>query len=334
MHLLQIAHVQHGRRVALVENDRLWLLSPPHTVYELALEAIAKYVSLDTLADSHRTQESMAYGPVYSGESDWKCLIPFDHPTEPSRCLVSGTGLTHKASAENRSKMHQKEPAAVTDSMRMYQWGLDSGSPPSGEAGVQPEWFYKGNGSILRAHNEPLTVPSFAGDGGEEPEVAGVYVIGPDGTPFRVGLVTGNEFSDHKMERLNYLYLAPSKLRECAIGPELAAGQAFSDVSGQVSIDRNGTTAWSARIFTGAKNMSHTVENLEHHHFKYPEHRRPGDVHIHFFGADAFSFGEGFELAAGDTMVVSWPELGRPLKNPIRFEPAASSAAQRVSILG
>lgn len=66
--------------------------------------------------------------------------------------------------------------------------------------------------------------------------------------------------------------------------------------------------------------MSHTVANLEHHHFKYDAHRRPGDAHVHFFGADAFSFGQGIELADGDVMVVAFEGFGRPLRNPIRVD--------------
>lgn len=139
--------------------------------------------------------------------------------------------------------------------------------------GVQPEWFYKGAGSILRAHGEVLEVPSYAGDGGEEPEVAGVYVIDQNGQPYRLGFTTGNEFSDHIMERKNYLYLAPSKLRQCAIGPELVIDDKFSELEGIVSVERKGEVLWSHEIKTGEKiwrihsltssiiilNMSHTV---------------------------------------------------------------------------
>ena len=66
--------------------------------------------------------------------------------------------------------------------------------------------------------------------------------------------------------------------------------------------------------------MCHSLANLEYHHFKYEPHRRVGDVHIHFFGADAFSFGEGFALNDGDVMVVEWKGFGRALRNPIRIE--------------
>ena len=332
MHFVQLHHPRLGRRAAIVEDSSLQLLATYQSVYDLANAAIARGLGLDSIAHGDRSPEKLPYEEIYESRSEWRLLPPFDHPGEPARCLVTGTGLTHKASAENRAKMHQQEPSAITDSMHMYRWGLEAGSPPPGQIGVQPEWFYKGNGSLLRAHAEPLTVPAFAGDGGEEPEVAGVYLIGPDGTPYRVGLVAGNEFSDHQMERKNYLYLAPSKLRECAIGPELITGLEFDRVEGDVHIERAGAIVWSAKVFTGEANMSHTVANLEHHHFKYPEHRRPGDVHIHFFGADAFSFGEGFALQEGDTMVVHWQGMGRPLRNPLRIDASTQPLVRTMSL--
>jgi hypothetical protein len=67
--------------------------------------------------------------------------------------------------------------------------------------------------------------------------------------------------------------------------------------------------------------MCHSLANLEHHHFKFEAHRRPGDVHVHFFGADAFSFGEGLRLENGDVMQVRWDGFGRPLRNPLRIAP-------------
>jgi hypothetical protein len=247
----------------------------------------------------------------------------FDHPHEPARCLVTGTGLTHRASAENRQAMHKSDKTAVmTDSMRMFQAGLEGGRPEPGRIGVAPEWFYKGCGTILRAHGEPLEVPSFGLDGGEESEVAGAYIIDSAGKPRRVGLALGNEFSDHKLEKISYLHLAPSKLRTCAIGPELIVGGEFNDARGNVRILRAGKVLWSKTFITGEKNMSHTVSNLEHHHFKYAAHRRPGDAHVHFFGADAFSFGEGISLEEGDLMEIELAGFGRALKNPIQIDRA------------
>lgn len=208
----------------------------------------------------------------------------------------------------------------VTDSMKMYQIGLEGGRPAPGKIGAAPEWFYKGCGTIIRAHGQPLEVPNYGEDGGDEAEIAGAYLIGPDGTPFRVGLVQGNEFSDHIMESRNYLYLAPSKLRTCAIGPELVVGAEFTDVPGRIHIERGRQILWQAKLVSGERSMSHTLANLEHHHFKYSAHRRPGDIHLHFFGADHFSFRDQVRLDDGDVMVVAFDGFGRPLRNPLRID--------------
>lgn len=172
---------------------------------------------------------------------------------------------------------------------------------------------------MLRAHGQPLEVPPYGNDGGEEPEVAGAYVVDETGTPWRIGFCTGNEFSDHVMEKKNYLYLAPSKLRHCAIGPELVITDDFSEWAGLVSVDRDGATLWSSPIQTGEKNMAHSLQNLEYHHFKYEAHRLPLQAHVHFFGADAFSFGHHIQLQDGDSMRVEWTGLGRALQNPIKL---------------
>jgi hypothetical protein len=219
---------------------------------------------------------------------------------------------------------------AVTDSTRMYLSGVEGGRPAAGEVGISPEWFYKGNGSVLRAHNQPLTVPEYAEDGGEEPEIAGIYIISESGEPRRIGFTIGNEFSDHVFEKKNYLYLAASKLRTCSIGPELTIDGDFDKVTGEVRIERAGNTLWSRAISTGESSMCHSLANMEHHHFKFEGHRRPGDLHVHFFGADAFSFGEGIKLQTGDVMQVQFEGFGRALRNPLQqIAPSSKPVAVR-----
>jgi len=314
----------------LVEAGALVLLRGCGSVHELAISALADGRGLAAAVRERATGNRLEYDPIYRLQSDWRWLPPLTHP-EPARCLVTGTGLTHKASAENRQAMHRK-PEDLTDSMRMYQAGLEGGRPAPGTIGVSPEWFYKGCGSILRAHGEALVAPPFAGDGGEEPEVAGLYVIDSEGRPRRIGMAMANEFSDHVLEKQNYLYLAHSKLRTCALGPELVVDPEFAYVPGTVSIERAGAVLWQRAIATGETNMSHTVANLEHHHFKYDAHRRPGDAHVHFFGADGFSFGAGVTLADGDIMIVSFEGFGRPLRNPLRVEKGAQQAMEATAV--
>jgi len=258
--LIQVRNPGQQRRVAIAEDSLLRFLRGVESVYALAQQALAEKKSLEQTAAALVGSDTDSYDAVLQGDSAWRLLPAFDHPHDPARCLVTGTGLTHRASAENRQAMHKSDKTTVvTDSMRMYQAGVEGGRPASGCIGVAPEWFYKGCGTILRAHGEPLEVPSFGMDGGEESEVAGAYIIDGAGTPRRVGLALGNEFSDHKLEKISYLHLAPSKLRTCAIGPELIAGGEFNDARGNVRILRAGKVLWSKPFRTGEKNMSHTV---------------------------------------------------------------------------
>ncbi|WP_276390955.1 AraD1 family protein [Eudoraea chungangensis] len=320
MRLVQLSHRINGRCVALVEEPSLRLLDRYSSVYDLATKAIEDNGNITDLVQSCLSDRIISYDFVYQGESDYSLLPPFDCPGNPLKLMLAGTGLTHKASAENREKMHHAEAEKeLTDSMKMYLMGVQEGHPKKGEIGVQPEWFYKGNGSVLRAHNALLEIPSYGEDGGEEPEVAAAYIVDNTGKPFRLGLMIANEFSDHIMERKNYLYLAPSKIRNCSVGPELSIDASFDSIDGKVSIYRKDSVFWTKNISTGEANMSHSLENLEYHHFKYKNHRLAGMAHIHFFGADAFSFGEGISLQQGDIMEVKWDGLGRPLRNTLNL---------------
>ena len=66
--------------------------------------------------------------------------------------------------------------------------------------------------------------------------------------------------------------------------------------------------------------MCHSLMNLEHHHFKFAGLCIPGDVHVHFYGASALSFGDGVELQDGDSVQIQYEGFGRALLNTIRFQ--------------
>lgn len=323
--MLRLVQIQNanGRRVAVVEEPVLRMVDGFSSVYDLVQTSVSIRATLSDLIHDLSSNETLPYDAVYSGQSDWKLMTPLDHPRGPGGTLVSGTGLTHFGSARDRQAMHKKaggeDDKNLTDSMKMFNWGVEGGRPAPGQIGVAPEWFYKGNGSVLRAQNQPLEAPFFAEDGGEEGEIAGVYVIGPDGSPRRVGMAVGNEFSDHAFEKRNYLNLAGSKLRTCAIGPELVIDATFDSIPGDVRIERGGEVVWSKAIRTGEAEMCHSLANIEHHHFKFDGHRNPGDVHIHFFGAHSLSFGDGVQLVDGDVLVIRFDGFGRALRNPIRI---------------
>jgi hypothetical protein len=309
---------QIGRGVALLDHDgSAFRIEGASSTIELAHRAMADGASLAQAA------VRAAGAPVDLG--GLSLLAPIDH-ADPAHLLVTGTGLTHLGSAEGRDQMHRAavEASHQTDSMRMFLMGVGGGKPPAGTAGVQPEWFYKGDGSTLVGPDKPLMSPAFALDAGEEPEIAGVYLNGPDGNPVRLGYALGNEFSDHVTERGNYLWLAHSKLRPAALGPELLLGELPADIRGTSRIVRDGTVLWERPFLSGEANMSHAVANLEHHHFKYPLFRRAGDVHVHFFGTATLSFSDGVETRPGDVFEIEAAPFRLPVRNPIAIAPQAS----------
>jgi hypothetical protein len=325
--MTRIVQLTNGTRrcLALVEEPNLRFLEGVESTHALAAIAMDTGTAASTLVEQFATGPAVHYDEVYAGRASWRLLPPIDHPDEPARCLVSGTGLTHLGSARDRDAMHDVEQSeTLTDSLRMFRDGLAGGRPAPGSIGVAPEWFYKGPGAMLRAHGDRLVVPCFAEDGGEEGEIAGVYMIDPEGMPCRIGMATGNEFSDHLYERRNYLHLAGSKLRTSAIGPELVLSPRFDSVRGEVWIERGGDRFWHRTVASGEAEMSHSLGNIEHHHFKFDAHRRPGDVHVHFFGAHSLSFGAGVALLEGDIMSVRFDGFGRALRNVLLQTPGES----------
>lgn len=316
MRLIQFQHADGVKAGIVDDSNQVSVIDMVGGVYALAMSSLQHQIPLLELIQHHLGKEVLSYQELIDKQ---KLLPPLTHP-DPAHCLVSGTGLTHLGSADTRDAMHAKlenEETVLSDSMRMFKLGLENGRPLAGEEGAQPEWFYKGDGSIVIAPEHALPVPHFAQDAGEEPELVGLYIIAPDGQPVRIGYAIGNEFSDHVTERFNYLWLAHSKLRACSFGPELFIGDLPQHLEGESRIVRDGEVTWRKPFLTGEANMAHSLANLEHHHFKYSAFRRPGDIHVHFFGTATLSFADGVVTKAGDRFEIELGGFGRPLRNPI-----------------
>ncbi len=318
MNLVQFVDVKGRRRVGLVVGASIILVTKAPTTLALARLALVEGKKLAAMASSLAGTATEDYAAALKEK---RILNPVDHP-DPAHCIITGTGLTHLGSASARDGMHKKLAGAadeLTDSLKMFKLGLEGGKPKAkGEAGVQPEWFYKGDGSWLVAPGQPLPKPSFALDGGEEPELAGLYMIDAKGRPVRLGFALGNEYSDHVTERQNYLYLAHSKLRHSAVGPEMIMGKIPDSIEGTSRILRKGAVIWEKPFLTGEANMSHTIANLEYHHFKYDGFRRPGDLHIHYFGTATLSIADGITTEDGDVFEITAAPFGAPLRNPLK----------------
>jgi hypothetical protein len=322
MLLIQFKTAEGRTRVGVVDEagTQVRALAGVDSTYALAQQAIARGVGLADVVGSAQLEAPVGYADI---AREGRLLPPLTHP-DPAHCHVTGTGLTHLGSAASRDAMHRKLAQAeesLSDSMKMFRLGLEGGKPAAGATGVAPEWFYKGNGTILRASGEALEMPAFALDGGEETEIVALYVNAPDGTPYRVGFALGNEFSDHVLEQQNYLYLAHSKLREASVGPALRIGPLPQHVEGRTRLfDAHGHLRWEKPFVSGEANMSHAIANLEHHHFKYGLFRQPGEVHVHYLGAATLSFADKVRVQPGERWEIESALFGPPLVNTLTLE--------------
>ena len=318
MNLIQFFDANGNRAVASVDNGVARTVNDATSVYGLAIAALERHIGLGALIAEKGLSDTVDRAAILA---EGRMLSPIDHP-DPAHLYATGTGLTHLGSAATRDAMHTANSSTtevgLTDTMKMFRMGVEGGKPAAGIKGVQPEWFYKGNGYTVVNPGHPIPSPGFALDAGEEPEIAGIYVIDQNGQPRRLGFTLANEFSDHVTERQNYLYLAHSKLRAFAFGPELRVGDLPAHIEGKSRIYRDGKVLWEKPFLSGEDNMSHTIANLEYHHFKYELFRNPGDVHVHMFGTATLSFADGIKTQPDDIFEIEEAQFGAPLRNPIR----------------
>ncbi|OZI77734.1 AraD1 family protein [Bordetella genomosp. 12] len=322
MRLIQYLDEQGARRVAADLGEGFRVVRDASTSYDLAQQAMRAGQGLKARVLAHGLGEAIDYDAIVRQR---RLLLPFEHP-DKHRTTIAITGLTHLGSATSRDAMHKTLAAgSLTDTMAMFKLGLEGGKPAGAEPGVQSEWAYKGNGLWAVAPGQAFDMPAYGDDVGDEAEVVGIYMIGEDGEVWRIGFALGTELTDHVMERKNYLYLAHSKLRQCSYGPELLVDDLPAHIAGRTSVRRAGQVLWEAEFLTGEDNMTHSIANLEYHHFKYAGFREPGDVHVYFYGASEFSFASGHRLQAGDELVVEAAPFGRALVNTLDA-PAAEAA--------
>jgi len=141
-------------RVVARNGGKTRIINGARSVYSLAMEAARTGTGLAALIERKGYGEAVDLDAAYK---KGRLVSPINHP-DPAHLHLTGTGLTHLGSAEGRDKMHRKlEGAAeLTDSMKMFKLGLESGKPAEGREGAQPEWFYKGDGgSVVAQSGEP-----------------------------------------------------------------------------------------------------------------------------------------------------------------------------------
>jgi hypothetical protein len=156
MLLSQIKRADGSPAVVVRDGTEAYEVRGASSVYQLAIDCAAAGTSIAAKVATLGFGRAVDLEAAYDED---RLLPPIHHP-DPAHLHLTGTGLTHLGSAATRDAMHRKateeDEEKLTDSMKMFRMGLANGKPANGAPGVQPEWFYKGNGANVVAPGAAL----------------------------------------------------------------------------------------------------------------------------------------------------------------------------------
>ncbi|TKT74615.1 hypothetical protein [Aquamicrobium sp. LC103] len=309
--------------VIVREGSEAYVVRDAGSVYRLTVEAARSGARLAARIHELGLGEAVDLEAVYE---EGRVLLPITHP-DPARMHLAGSGRLHPAASEMGE-------AAVAVSRQVPSSRRGKGTTPGRPTNAQPAWFYRGNGYSAIAPGAPFASPSLPGRGGGEPEIAGIYVIGDDGTPFRLGFALANGFFGHADQRAESPDLASSEPRPSSFGPEILVGDLPADIRGVLRVLRGGRALLEEPFRSGETSMLHSIADLERNHFRHDLFRQPGDLHIHLFGAAAGSFADDLRAREGDVFEIAAPDFGLPLRNPFAVSASMENMrAPRVATL-
>ena len=204
----------------------------------------------------------------------WRPRIILD----PAHLVVTGTGLTHSGAWRSWTLRTRSCPggageAPLTDlRMRMFKLGPEGGVPAAGQQGIQPEWFYKGDGdSVWWRPRRPC--PTRLCPGWRRGSLRSWASIWDRAGRHRrtAGLRPwGNEFSDHVTEKFNLSLAGPFQAVAMPVRCPGTQGPApcSAAVTGSSRVRRGNDLVFDKPFLSGEENMSHTIANLEAHQFQ------------------------------------------------------------------
>ncbi|WP_371480496.1 fumarylacetoacetate (FAA) hydrolase [Kitasatospora sp. NBC_00315] len=272
-----------------------------HTLYEVAEGRLREAVIAGggPAAVAAAVTEGAGTVSVTLGDPGLRFLPPL-LPTGSNNALVNGFMGTH------RSKFDR--------------------APEPDEEFTPPNYYLKGFGSWLRMPGEPLVTPADPVWLLEEPEIGLVYVNDEDGTPHYAGYTFGNDLNDIGLHLKNKWAWTPyAKLCETSVTPWLFLEEPPQTVTGRMTIEREGATAWGGDFSCGLDSLYHRVEDMTQYLFSYPLLRRPGLVNYLLLGADKASYHDGFRIEDGDRLVIDVTSHGVELANVVQYGQAVAA---------
>lgn len=283
-------YVRKRRVVGFVDSEGQCFIVPDHrSLYGLLRRCID-----DNVKPKVHLSSFTKLKPICAEEVAVRFRTPA-LPHNPLHVFVSGVGHTHV----------QRVGKVVGD-------GRDESVQL-----VQPEWFYKGNGIILKTTEETLMVPRGAWSGVEEAELVLVYLVDGEKWPHYIGYTIGNEFSDTDFGKAHRHYFAQSKLLNCSVAPEIVLAAPPSDITIEIEIHRSETLLWRTEVSTGSQKLLFSVPEIEKLLFKHQQFLRPGMMHYLYLGTYKSSYQDGIRLEQGDRIEMRTQELRWSLVNRV-----------------
>ncbi|MFB7928925.1 MULTISPECIES: FAH family protein [Streptomyces] len=213
--------------------------------------------------------------------------------------------------------------AVVGGFMQTHNVKVDADTPS------QPNWFLKGLGDVLRTSGQDLRAPAGSVALTEEAEVVLVYVTDADGMPRYVGYTFGNDLTDIGRFRRHRGHLSYAKLCDAGVAPWLFLDEPPRQVTGHVTIERDGEPAWRGEFTTGTKALHYGLDDIMSELFSYDALLAPGRVHYVYIGADRSSFHDGFRMTDRDRVTLDFASHGVTLSNTVRCASPMLAAAAR-----
>jgi hypothetical protein len=121
-------------QVVAREGTEAFFVKGVNSLYEMAKDCARSGQSLVDRIGAQGFGEAVDLPRAYAEN---RILSPITHP-DAAHLHLTGTGLTHLGSAATRDTMHSKKNATqqMTDSMKMFQMGVEGGKPNPGKIGV------------------------------------------------------------------------------------------------------------------------------------------------------------------------------------------------------
>ncbi|MEE6666161.1 hypothetical protein PS423_01955 [Pediococcus acidilactici] len=162
------------------------------------------------------------------------------------------------------------------------------------------DWYYKGNGNVLRKDGDYLVLPLYGLWGGLETEILMVHLINENLEPVYLGYTLAIDFTNTGLRRRNKSLKNLSHISQTMVANEIATSSFPEYDIAHTNITRGGKVIWNSDASAGKRNMWMNPKKLINFLFRNKEILLPGMIFYTLTGATMSSDKAGIHLKKGD----------------------------------